>query len=332
MSSVRHIAKLAGVSPATVSRALNNNPKVEERVRERILSLANRARYLPSVGKRSTTNVAVAYTGVSSLGSPFDAALMQGMALQMEPLGLDLIVLEIQRAKLPEESMSQMFFRKGIRGAVLRTTAATRHLCEELAAEGFPSLVVGDRFDSPRVHSIYSDSHSSSKLAVEHLISLGHRRIAVVTNVVDDSDHADRLAAHRAALEAHGLTWHPSLLYRVPAEREDGVQLIRQLASGSNRPTAIFFADPMPAIGAIHEAHRLGLRLPGDLSIIGFDDSQLRHLVHPQMTAVCQDAVELGRSAIACLSELLSREGRGPAIRRVLPTRFEVHGTTGRPR
>jgi DNA-binding LacI/PurR family transcriptional regulator len=179
MGYVREIARQVGVSPATVSRALNNHPKVAANVRERVLAAMNRSGYVPTVARRSTTNIAFAYTGESSLGSPFDASLMFGMSDRMDEYGFDLMILNAVRARQPHETYSQMFLRKGIRGAVLRTTARTRHVCEEIAAEGFPAVVVADRFENPNVNFIYSDSREASREAVEHLIGLGHRRIGI---------------------------------------------------------------------------------------------------------------------------------------------------------
>lgn len=149
MSSVRAIARIVGVSPATVSRAINNHPTVAPEVRQRVLEAINRAGYMPTVGKRATTNIAFLYTGASSLGSPYDAAVMQGMADRMDDLGFDLIILNTGRALLPGESFTQMFHRKSVRGAVIRTDNRTRHLVGAIAEEGFPSVVIGDRFDDP---------------------------------------------------------------------------------------------------------------------------------------------------------------------------------------
>ncbi|MGI9456017.1 MAG: substrate-binding domain-containing protein, partial [Aeoliella sp.] len=106
----------------------------------------------------------------------------------------------------------------------------------------------------------------------------------------------DRLLAYRNVLEENNLL-DESLICRVPPHRLDGAQLLRNLLGMANRPTALFIADPFIAVGAINEAHKLGVRLPEDLSIVGFDDSDLRNVIYPRMSAVCQDAQMLGRLA-----------------------------------
>lgn len=329
--SVRQVATRAGVSAATVSRVINNDPRVSEAVRQRVLSAVNQTRYVPKIGRRNVANIAFAYTGDNSLGSPFDAALMQGMGERMEEFGFDLMILNAARSCMPGETFSQMFMRKGVRGAVLRSTTQTRYLCEQIIEEGFPAVVVGDRSENPKVSFIYSDSRVSSREAVEHLINLGHRRIACCVNIVDDSDHHDRMAGYFDALRDAGIPEDPRLVMRVPAYREGGVQLIRKLVHMEDRPTALYITDPMPAVGAMSEVQRQGWTVPGDLSIVGFDDGEVRHLVYPRMTAVVQDAPRMGREAFAALNTLLGRSSRSKAIQVALPTVLEIHGSTGRP-
>ncbi len=332
MSSVREIARKLGISPATVSRAVNNHPAVAPEVRRKVMAVVNRSRYVPRVALRSTTNIALAYTGESSLASPFDSALLAGIGERMHELGFDLMILDAARSRLAHESFSQMFIRKGVRGALLRTTAPTRNLCEEVADEGFCAIVIGDRFEQPNVSFISSDSRTSSQEAIEHLIELGHQRIGICVNVVDDTDHADRIAGYHDALAAHNIAADERLLFRAPANLEGGGQLIRRLHSNSARPTALYMTDPAAAAGAINEAQQLGLSVPGDLSIVGFDDSQFRHLVRPAMTSVCQDAAEIAREACEAMRIMLDQGEKDEPIRRVLPTRFEVHASTSRPR
>lgn len=329
MASVREIAKRSGVSTATVSRVLNNHPRVSDEAREKVLAVANRERYIPTVGRRSTTNIAFLYTGESSLGSPFDGALMQGMSQRMEEYGFDLMILEGRRARLPNETFTHMFLRKGVRGAVLRTNERTHGLCEAIAEEGFPCVVVGDRFENPRVNFIYSDSRSASGEAVEHLIGLGHRRIGAFANLVDDSDHADRLLGYRDAHEAAGLPVDEALVVRTHAHLEGGAQGLRRIMALADRPTALFVADPMAAVGALNEAQSMGLRVPSELSIVGFDDGEARYSVYPKMSAVCQEALAIGAEAFDVLHQLLDPVADAPTVnRRTLPAWFEIHEST----
>ncbi len=320
-----------GVSPATVSRAINNHPAVAKEVREKVITLINENRYVPSVGRRQITNIAFAYADDISLGSPFDAALMHGISECMEQYEFDLMELDLKRALHQRETYSQMFIRKGVCGAVLRTSSHSKKVCEWIATEGFPAVVVGERFDNPRVNFIYADSRRSSREAVEHLINLGHRKIAVAINVVEDSDHLDRLNGYKDALAAHQLPVDSRLVLQVPARRDGGEQFIRQIEVMPDRPTAAYLTDPVAAVAAMVEAQRRGLRVPQDISIIGFDDAQLRFLTFPRMTAVCQDTREIGMAAFAALQSLIANVKSAARVQRVLRTHFEVHESTAQP-
>lgn len=328
MSSVRDIAKQTGVSITTVSRVLNNHPRVSVGVRDRVLAAANRSRYRPKVGKRSTVNIALIYTGALSVGSAFDAALMDGMTTGMEEYGFDLMVLDGKRLRQPGETYSQVFLRKGIRGVILRSSTAARQTASEIIDEGFPAVVLGDRFDHPSATFAGSDSMAASRQGVEHLIDLGHRRIGVVTNVEDDCDHLDRLAGYHAAMEAAGLDHDKTLVYRTPANRVGGESFMNRFASLANAPTALYFVDPIAGLAALNRAQVLGLRVPEDLSILGFDDHEWRFLSRPKLTAVCQDAMSLGRSTFAILNQLIDPPDV-PLEVEIKPAWLEVHGTTG---
>jgi DNA-binding LacI/PurR family transcriptional regulator len=212
----------------------------------------------------------------------------------------DLKITYLRRDKSPKETYSQFFFRKGICGVIIRTTTADRDVARIIGDEGFPAVVLGDRFDNPRLAFAYNESGTASREGVEHLISLGHRRIAFAANDTDDGDHIDRLEAYRITMSEHGID-DPQLEFRVPAHRLDGAQLMRKMMSINAPPTAVFIADPLTACGAINEARKLGLRVPEELSILGFDDTDSRFSVEPTMTAICQNSRELGRLAFEML-------------------------------
>jgi DNA-binding LacI/PurR family transcriptional regulator len=307
MTTIRRVAQKAGVSIATVSRVVNGSTAVAPELRDRVLDAVSRCGYAPTIGRRSAASIALVYTGPFSVGSPYDAACIDGIISAMLESDFDLKITHLRRDKSPEETYSQFFFRKGIRGAILRSTSADRDVARRIGDEGFPAVVLGDRFDHPRLAFAYNDSRTASIEGMEHLISLGHKRIAFVANNTDDGDHTDRLEGYRQTLKDRDL-YDEQLEFRVPAHRLDGAQLMRKMLSLTMPPTAVFIVDPLTAAGAINEAHKLKLRIPEELSILGFDDSDTRFSVVPTMTAICQDSRELGRLAF----ELLLRRGDEP--------------------
>lgn len=332
MASVRKIAKQAGVSVATVSRALNNHASVNADTRERVLAAASMVGYSPPASRKVATAIGLAYPGepVRPDYGAFDSALLTGILRGLNDYRYDLKIVAVQRDKAANESYTQFFTRKGIRGVILRTFSDTRSLCEAIAQEGFPSIVVADRFDNPAVNFVCTDSKDDSRRALQHLISLGHRRIALAVHRIPDTDHDDRRRAYFETLQANGVQTDPDLILAISASTEGGAAVVTHLASMPEPPTAIFFTDPLASVGALRRCQELGISVPADLSIVGFDDSDIRHHVFPSMTAVCQDATMLGCEAARWLTGMIS--GHSPStLRKVYPTMFEINRTTAPP-
>ncbi len=330
MASVREIAEAAGFSITTVSRVLNNDPSVNSKTRKNILAIANRTGYVANVGKRATNLLGFCYTGSRTLSHPFDAAVLEGLARGASELHFDVMLLNLRRDKRPEETYTQFFMRKGVRGAVIRTMHDTRDICIEIAKEGFPTMVISERFDEDFISCIDCDSKPDSIRAVEYLIRLGHRRIAFAMHNMPDRDHMDRLEGYHTALAAADVPLDESLVLRLPYTLTGGASVMQILMGRTDPPTAIYFADPMLAVGAFKQAQEMGIRIPEDVSIIGFDDTNIRHSVHPTMTSICQDAGTLGLEAARQLATILTVPGNR-CYQGTVPTFFEVHESTAPP-
>lgn len=332
MASVRDIAAKAGVSVATVSRALNDLPNVNGQTRERVLAAARQMGYVKTPAAAVADVVALAYPGDSVRADygAFDSSMMFGILRGLNAHRYDVTILNIARDREPREDYTSFFLRKGVKGVILRSFEDSREVCEAIAEEGFPSVVVADRFENPKVNFICTESRSDSRRAVEHLIQLGHRRIALGVHHVHDTDHMDRCEGYREALEHHGVRFDPSLMVDLVADMNGGANAVRYLMGLRDRPTAIFFTDPMATLGGLHACRELGIHVPRDLSIVGFDDSDLRHHAFPPFTAVCQDASLLGYEAARWLVRRIHGEG-DEVLRSVRQTTFEINQTTTAP-
>ncbi len=326
--SVRKIAAQAGVSISTVSRVLNNEGSVNSNTRQRVLEIANRSGYMPAVGRRVRTQIGFCYTQEMTISHPFDSAVLEGIVNATDECGFDVVIINLQRDKRPNETLTQCFIRKGVRGVLLRTMAETRSVCQQVAREGFPHVVISERFDDELVNYIDGDSYSDSLRAVEYLISLGHRRIAFAMHNIPDRDHLDRLEGYKDALARHDLVFDPQHVYRQPFTLNGGATAMELLARCQPRPTAIYLADPMLGVGAVKKAHEIGLRIPDELSVVGFDDSDVRFSTYPSLTAVCQDARSLGFDASLWLTRMLTGIQTG-GLQKTMQTYFEVQGSTG---
>jgi LacI family transcriptional regulator len=329
MPSVRDIAATAGVSAATVSRAINNHPEVRPETRERVLDAVRRLRYTPKFGVRQTSVIGLVYPGTPARPDygDFDFTLMAGVLNGLSERRFDLKLVSIERDKLPEETYTQFFNRKGLRGVILRSSDEVRRVCLAIAEERFPHVVVADRFDEPNVNFVACDSRPSTAQAMRHLCDLGHRRIALVVHDIDDTDHRDRATIHQIVLESYGQKVDPDLVVRVVASPEGGAAAITRLLGLPQPPTAIFFTDPMATLGGLRRCHELGVHIPSELSIVGFDDSDIRWHTFPVCTSVCQDARMIGVEAARWLTRLLAGQVDG-SLRTIRPTTFEINKST----
>jgi DNA-binding LacI/PurR family transcriptional regulator len=332
VSSVRAIAKSLDLSAATVSRVLNNRPDVDEETRRRVLDMVNQVGYFPKVGARQTDVVGLAYPDepVQTEYGSFEPALQSGIMRGLDERQFDLKFVSIRRDKDPQETYTQLFMRKGLRGVILRCFRNDHAMIQKIAREQFPMIVVAEHFDDPNVSFVRSDSYESSRRAMEHLLLLGHRRIALAIHNVADSDHADRRRAYADALHVAGVSVQPGLIFENPASFSAGERVVDGILAMRERPTAVYATNPMTALGIMRRGQQLGLVIPRDLSLVGMDDSDVRSHVWPRMSAVCQDASALGYEAASALMQVLTG-GKRHAVRKMLPTTFEVNGTTAPP-
>ena len=332
MASTREIAERSGVSQATVSRVLNGRGQVHPDTRARVLAAAREIGYRTQTEREGLHRIALVYPGPLWLGadSPFDAAVAKGLSRAMSEFDFDLSVIDLRRTLRPGESYLNLFQRKGISAVILRSDDQTLHVCEQIAREGMPSVLLGERSDDPTVSYVNCVSSDASREIVEHLITLGHERIALCVNNAMTTDHWDRMQGWREARDRRGLPHDDSLLVRLPASLDNGATLLRRLMSMDPRPTAVFVTDPLLGVGLINEANRMGVQVPADLSIAGLDDSSLRLMTYPDMTSVCQDASELARRAVAALRRIVDGDSEGP-IRVESAAWVEIRGSSGPP-
>ncbi|MBK7405140.1 MAG: LacI family DNA-binding transcriptional regulator [Phycisphaerales bacterium] len=333
VTSARQLADRLGLSVATVSRALNNHPDIAEETRVRVLKMADSAGYIPRVGRRPTNVIGLVYPTdpVRADYGNFESAMLAGILEGVNEQRFDVTFINIGRDRNPSDSYTQFFRAKGVRGVIVRTVQPHARLAEEIADDGFPCVVIADRSDQPNVNYVCSDSRADSMRAVQHLVHLGHRRIALGVHSVLDRDHRDRRDGYLDALREAGMTPDPTLMLQARASMEGGATCINRLLSLPDPPTAVYFTDPLTTVGALHRCLVLGVHVPKDLSVVGFDDGDVRYKTFPQYTAVCQDAAQMGLEAARWLTRSLAAGGVLPAFRVHRPTSLSMNDSTGAP-
>ena len=329
MASVRMIAKEVGVSVATVSRALNDHPEVNLETKQKVIDVANRLGYVPSMSKTPSNVIGLVYPSdpVRTNFGDFESAMLAGILQGINEQSFDVTMVNLERDKQPDESFTRFFRRKGVRGVILRTLSTIK-IAEEIAAEGFPCVIVADRSDTPGLNYVYADSRTDSVRAVEHLIFQGHTRIALGAHTVMDSDHRDREAGYLEALDKHNIPIDQDLVVALPSSPESGGATLDRVLALDDPATAVYFTTPLSTVGALHRCLELSIHVPQEFSIVGFDDSEVRKRTFPPYTSVCQNAEQLGVEA----ARWMTRSLNSPTLETLRvrhATRFEINGSTG---
>ncbi len=333
-NSVRSLARRTGVSATTVSRVLRGHVDVAEGTRRKVLAAAQSAGLDAPVAVAPTTPdagwIGLVYTGgYLSAESAYDARLLAGVRRGLGNARFGVAILHLDDGPDTPRRYTEYFRQRGLVGALIRTNDQTRGVCLDIARAGVPCIVLAERFTAEEgVPFACCDSGPPSRAAVTHLLHQRHRRVALITARMPDRDHQDRIDGYQAAHRAAGLPVDPGLTLQVRPRPADAAAAIRQLLALPEPPTAVFVTDPEPALGVMCELARLGVRVPEQFSLVGFDDDAVRRTIHPTMSAVCQDAAELGFEAAQRLNRLLLNQPQRELSLRLQAT-FEINDSTG---
>ncbi|WP_199432321.1 LacI family DNA-binding transcriptional regulator [Qaidamihabitans albus] len=316
------IAEAAGVSLPTVSKVLNGKDDVAAETRARILRLLEEHDYVPVGGRRPTDETLVDLV-FTALDSPWAVEIIRGVVES----GLDVVVSSMANAPHRDRwAESLVKSRRG--GALLVTselTAGDRRILERARLP----LVVIDPVDlpSPDVPSVGATNWAGGLSATEHLLELGHRRIAVIGGPSGFLCSKARIDGYRTALDRAGLAFDPELVRNGDFHHEGGYRRALELLRLPLPPTAIFAGNDEQALGTIEAARVCGLAVPADLSVVGFDDLPVARWSSPPLTTVRQPLAEMGRHAGRMLAGLIA--GNPPDSRRVeLATHLTVRSST----
>ncbi|HEX7307628.1 LacI family DNA-binding transcriptional regulator [Lentzea sp.] len=321
-ASLRDIAAETGVSVATVSRVLNDHVNVAPRTRDLVLQAVERRRSETAALRTRTVYVRCPYVLTDYFGlivsSVAEGAKLHGLRLVLDAGESGQSSDALRR--LPEGDAD---------GAILILPPEEGDALVALSAAGFPFVVVDPRTPPPPDVAAVSAAHFSGARAVaDHLIGLGHRDIAVIAGPEEWLAGDARLAGHRAALAQAGVLLSADRLRHVEPTVAQGRLAAAELLRVSPRPSAVVCFNDKVAVGVLQAAREVGLRVPSELSVVGFDDIDLAEAVWPGLTTVRQPLVEMGRIAVAQLMRVL--DGHSPAALHIeLATTLVVRGSTG---
>nr|WP_315244210.1 LacI family DNA-binding transcriptional regulator [uncultured Albidiferax sp.] len=329
--TLNEIATAAGVSTMTASRAMNHQPGVSRSTRDAILKLANDMGYVAnrSAQKLSGGRSRVIGLLAAEMDSAFTSALVSGAVRAVAAAGNEVLIYSlVDRAQRPNDNVLQLL--QQFTDGVIAILPYQFGFVESLSAAQVPVVTIDQHTTVSSIAafpSIASDSYGGARSAMQHLAELGHRRIAFITGDERMQSARDRHRAYDDAVAILGLERDPALVLPGDYSLHGGRTAAQQLLALPVRPTAVFAANDLSALGAMAVLQTAGLRVPQDISVVGFDDLEAASLVHPALTTVRQPIADMGRAAANTLLALIA--GLDVATQQVsLPTELVVRAST----
>jgi DNA-binding LacI/PurR family transcriptional regulator len=343
------VARLAGVSRATVSRTLSGNAKVNDDTRRRVEAAATSLGYVPDMAAQSLSGgpsrtIALGFFAdemwaLSQLTKPkhyFYLNVLRSIEAGAAAAGYDLLLpSRPHEAETRSHSYLRRLRARRVAGAIMVACPPGDVRIQALVEARLPTVFIDAVASGPCATWVASENTEGAQAITEHLIALGHRCIARITGTETDPSGGDRLLGIRAAFAAAGIADDPELARRSDWSTEGAYQAANDLLDRRPDLTAIIAESDMMAIGVLRALHEHGRRVPDDVSVTGFDDVDLSAYTQPSLTTVRQDTDAMGAGAVTALLDLIEGSaapaGQAPAPLR-LPTELVVRGSTAPPR
>ena len=318
--TLREVALRAGVSAMTVSRVVNGagnvDPETLRRVQEAIVELD----YVPNRLARGLVSQQTKTIGVivPDVVNPFFAPVVRGAESTARKAGYRVLLCNTEGdLRLEREYVGDLVAHR-VEGLIIAPASDGSRLClSPLLKAGFPIVLLDRSLPGMDCDQVVSDSIAGARRLVEHLLRVGHRRIAHIADTEDVSTGRDRLEGYRQALEAHGIEVSEDLIYRTTVDRIGGYRAAQQILTLDDLPTAIFAVNNMTVVGAMQALRERGLTVPRDMGLVCYDDIEHLAVLSPFMTVVDQPGETFGRVGAQLLLERITGKA-GPRCRKIL--------------
>ncbi len=302
--SIKDIAKAAGVSPSTVSRALSDHPRISLETKERIRRLATEMGYSPSAVARSlvTQRTFIIGLAVAWVSDPFLAQVVRGVEDTALEYGYTVILSSFYGEPDREKEVLSTFQERRVDGIIVESSCFDTYPPSLLSQFSLPIVLI----NRPEYScSVSTDNLHGGRLATEYLLDLGHSRIGYIAAERGRRTNLDRLEAYKEALQGRGIAFDPDLVALGDGYVGGGKEAMSRLLALPSPPTAVFCYNDLTAIGAVWAVREAGLQVPDDISLLGFDDIELAAYVYPPLTTVRQPVYELGHQAMEMVLALM---------------------------
>ncbi len=326
-TTIKDIARAANVDPSTVTRALQDSPRVKPATRERIANLASELGYVPNMAARTLVNRQSGLIGVviPDMTNPFFAELGRGIEDEAAKHDLRILFHDTRGIESVEREAVQLFLELKVDGLLVPMARCPQDYYNDLGAD--VPVVHVNRDEA--THHVNCDRLGGSLMIMRHLIELGHRRIGFVRGPAGPW-REPKMFAYRQVLEEEGIPYDPDLIFAFDGTLESSQAIAGEILTLEDPPTAVFAWNDINAIGLIHGLRERGVAVPDDVSIAGHDDIQLAGCIDPPLTTVGWPMYELGQQSVRYLYSL--GHGQEPGEAQVPAPRLVVRGSTGGPR
>ncbi|HVN55699.1 MAG TPA: substrate-binding domain-containing protein [Anaerolineaceae bacterium] len=331
MSTISDVARRANVSPVTVSRVLNGAANVNPDTRARVKQAIQELGYLPNLAARSlrsrqTLTFALLVPDITNV---FWTTVARGVEDAAQGGGYSVLLCNTDEDPAKQANYLRVVLQQRVDGVILAPCDSDGEKLNPLREQNTPTVIIDRRVDGWEVDTVWSDSISGARALVQHLISLGHREIALINGPVGASTSNDRHAGYCLALYQAGIPYKPELVRRGAFQHASGYRMTRQIFEEGHHPTAIFAANNLIATGALEALQERSLRIPEDVALVSFDDLPDVARFFPFLTVVNQPAYDIGLNAAQLLLSRMNADISLPIRHVVLPTRLVLRLSCG---
>jgi LacI family transcriptional regulator len=309
--TIKDVARAAGVSINTVSRALNAKPDVSPKTRRQVLEVAKRLNYMPNKLARGLRSNKTGVIGVivADIANPFFSAVVKGMGKAAKELGYSIILQDTSEDYENEEEAIQIMISEQVDGLLITPVQTEKRSIRMLQQSGIPFVLVARHFSDVDTDYVVADDVQGGYLATTHLLEKGHEKIAFINGPSYNSSAIERFKGYKKALAEHDIELYEELIRNGALTMEDGYTHGRALLMGhDSRPTALFTFSDFVALGAMKAVHEVGLRIPGDIAIVGYDDIDFAFCLESPLTTIRFPKREMGEEVVSLLERKMNGE------------------------
>ena len=331
MATVRDVAKLAGVSPITVSRVINNTGYISYETRRRVDGAIQQLGYVPNTLARSlrlsqTNTLALVLTDITN---PFWTTVARGVEDAASDAGFNLILCNTDESKVEQDKYLKVLLQKRVDGVLLVPVRCTRETVQVILNQNVPLVVLDRHIPGVEIDSVRCDSEGGGYDLVRLLITQGHRQIVMLSGPQGVSSADDRVAGYQRAMAEAGLDRQIESIFYGEFTQQSGYTMMQQALAAAPRLSAVFAGNNFITIGAFKALRDAGLEVPENIALVGFDDLPVALVIDPFFTVASQPAYQMGKQATELLLARIAGQAPPQYQEIILPTEIIVRRSSG---